>query len=151
MVTELGVDEIHLALTERAISRPDERRAKGRVERLAKIAGEAARQARRRTVPVIHPAAPLAEVGARASSDAACLVFWEEGTQPLPEAIEADEVWVLVGPEGGLSHTELGSVPDFHAVGLGSTILRVETAAPTAVALVLDRVGRLRPVTGSDR
>ena len=54
---------------------------------------------------------------------------------------------MVVGPEGGLSAAEVETLGRFGytAVGLGAAKLRVETAAPVAVALVLDRVGRLRP------
>ena len=52
----------------------------------------------------------------------------------------------MVGPEGGLAEREVDalSASGFAVVGLGAAILRVETAAPVAAALVLDRLGRLR-------
>lgn len=145
MVTELGVDAIHLAISERAVSRPDVDRGQGRVERLARIAREASRQARRRTLPEVHPPATLEEVIHRAPDSADRLVFWENATSPLPARLASRDVWVVVGPEGGLSHTEVKNLEEqgWGAVRMGMTILRVETAAPVAVALILDRSGRL--------
>jgi len=60
-------------------------------------------------------------------------------------AITPDSVWVVVGPEGGLSEDEVatfaaaGAVP----VSLGRQILRTETASVVAAALVLQHFGRL--------
>ena len=56
-----------------------------------------------------------------------------------------ESVWVVVGPEGGLSEDEVatfaaaGAVP----VSLGPQILRTETASVVAAALVLYHFGRL--------
>jgi 16S rRNA (uracil1498-N3)-methyltransferase len=52
----------------------------------------------------------------------------------------------VVGPEGGLGDVEAASLEalGYRPIGLGAAILRVETAAVVAVALVLDRLGGLR-------
>ncbi|NIR31166.1 MAG: RNA methyltransferase [Gammaproteobacteria bacterium] len=145
MTTELGVDAVHLAISERAISRPDASKIGGKLARLEKLAREASRQARRRTVPKIHPPASLVDVAKRASDDAIRLVFWEAASEFLPrELARGADVWVVVGPEGGLSHTEARELAasGYKPVRIGQTILRVQSAAPTALALVLDRVGR---------
>jgi 16S rRNA (uracil1498-N3)-methyltransferase len=146
MATELGVDGVHLAISERTISRPDASKASGKLTRLDKIAREASRQARRRTVPTIHPPRPLEEVIDRAGEDTTRIVFWEDAEEFFPQKLDTvSEVWVVVGPEGGLSHTEVEMLDaaGYVALRLGQTILRVETAAPTALTLVLDRVGRI--------
>jgi len=146
MATELGVDAIHFAITERTISRPDDARGRARVERLGRIAQEAARQARRRIVPHIREPRPLLEVSRRASAESIRLVFWENADAGLPKTLDiSPEMWVIVGPEGGLSQSEVDALgaEGWSQVHLGSSILRVETAAPVALALVLDRAGRL--------
>ncbi len=141
MTAELGVAEIHLAISERAIARPDEARAEGRVERLLRVAREASRQARRTTVPAIHPPRSLIEVARAAPPEAARLVVWEERAS-LPFIVDegASEAWIVVGPEGGLAPREVAALEGYAPVGLGPFVLRVETAAPTAVALALDRM-----------
>ncbi|MDQ3036501.1 MAG: RsmE family RNA methyltransferase, partial [Myxococcota bacterium] len=53
--TEAGATAIHLAIAERSIARPDEDRARGRLDRLSKIAQEAARQSERAELPAIVP------------------------------------------------------------------------------------------------
>ena len=153
MATEIGVDAVHLAITDRTVSRPDGPRGEGRARRLERIATEATRQARRRTVPRIHAPVPLAEAAARAPRGAPRFIFWEESTNALGAQLPvADSVWAVVGGEGGLA---AGEVEELRAlgwvdVGLGPTILRVETAAPVIVGLLLDRAGRLLPLTGPE-
>lgn len=73
------------------------------------------------------------------------VVFWEEATDPL-HAVAFDDlaetVTVGIGPEGGLTAYEV-AVAGLHAVRLGDTILRTETASVVAPSLVLHRLGRL--------
>lgn len=146
MATELGVAEVHLATSGRTVAQPDEKRATKRAERLARIAIEAARQAGRAHVPEILPPAELMDVAARAPEAASRVVLWERATEPFELAPEASSAWVIVGPEGGLAPAEVDALTSsgWRAVGLGPSILRVETAAPVAVALALDRLGGLR-------
>ncbi|MFQ5766559.1 MAG: RsmE family RNA methyltransferase [Acidobacteriota bacterium] len=58
---------------------------------------------------------------------------------------EGGGVRLLVGPEGGLTgaETEMLRRHQFHACRLGPRILRTETAAVAAVALVMARWGDL--------
>jgi len=138
--TEVGVAAVHLTVTERCVARPD-RDAHAKLERLARVAAEAARQAGRATVPDILAPAPLDEVVGRAPDDALRLV-----AAPGAEAFDGagDEAWLVVGPEGGLSEDELERLGarGFEAIGLGPTVLRTETAGVVAPALVLDRLRR---------
>lgn len=145
MATELGVAEIHLATSRRSVPRVEAERVAGKVDRLARIAREASRQAGRAETPIVHAPVPLAEAAARAPGAALRLVFWEEASggfalEPQPSA---PETWVVVGSEGGLASEEVDTLrkEGYRVEGMGTTILRVETAAPVALALVLDRLG----------
>jgi 16S rRNA (uracil1498-N3)-methyltransferase len=143
MTTEAGVAEIQLAIAERSIARPDESRAKGRLDRLEKIAREAARQSERPDVPAITAPAPLFEVAARAPTTAARLILSPREGAPWANALETrDEAWLLIGPEGGLSEAEERALQaeGWTAATIATPILRVETAAPIAVALAVDRI-----------
>jgi len=150
--TELGVTAVHLVASERSVPRLDADRIGKRLDRLERVAVEASRQSGRTDVPDILAPAPLDAVLARAPGDAARIAFAPEQAVSLSDAIAPDarSAWVLIGPEGGLSPDELESAraQGFQAVALGATILRVETAAPVAVALVMDRLGGLRPSKG---
>jgi 16S rRNA (uracil1498-N3)-methyltransferase len=100
----------------------------------------------------LHPARPLLEIARTAPASSHRLVLWERASVPL-HALDlahgggdaARELWAIIGPEGGLSETEVEALRalGFMVAGLGSAILRVETAAPVISALLLARLGRL--------
>jgi 16S rRNA (uracil1498-N3)-methyltransferase len=144
---ELGVARIVPVLTERSVARPDAEA--GRRARWQKIAQEAARQCGRADVPAVDAPVSLAEAlalpglpdrrlalfeGEKARSLGAALA----GAVPAPTAL-------LVGPEGGFAAPEVAAAAaaGFEPVGLGDRILRVETAAIVAVALVAGASGML--------
>lgn len=137
MTSEVGVAAIHLMMTERSVIRPRGDRVPRQLERLGKIASEAARQSERSTVPRIYPPAPMSEVLERAPAESLRLVC-VPGAPPLGHVQSGRPVWVVVGPEGGLSNQELRtmSAMEYHPVGLVGHVLRVETAATVAVALI---------------
>lgn len=151
MLTELGVGALHLAVCERSVPRPG--RDDARVSRLERIALEACAQSGQAHAPHFHAPAPLLEVTARAPEAAGKFVFWERARAGLASLrIEPDreEIWALVGPEGGLSDSEVAHLrgQGYGEVGLGPALLRVETAAPVIAALLLDRLGRFRGYPG---
>lgn len=150
--TELGVTAVHLVTSARSVPRLEGERIAKRLDRLARVAVEAARQSGRNDVPDVLAPAPLDEVLARAPNDAARLVLApgaEGSIESIPE--DARSAWIVIGPEGGLEPGELDGARarGFTIAGLGATVLRVETAAPVAVALVMHRLGGLRPPKGA--
>jgi 16S rRNA (uracil1498-N3)-methyltransferase len=144
MATELGATAIHLAHSERSVARPDDARAHKQLERLARIASEAARQSLRSDVPDLVPPAPLADVIARAPDDARKIAFAIDGEQLSIEP--AREAWVVIGPEGGLAPGEIERARHggFRITRLEGPVLRVETAAPVALAIVRHELARNR-------
>jgi 16S rRNA (uracil1498-N3)-methyltransferase len=140
--TELGVAAIVPVIAQRSVARPPA----GRARRWQTIASEAARQSGRADVPVV---AEVLELDAALSAAKGMrLLLWEEerGTS-LRAALEkvASEVALLVGPEGGWTAEEVEAArrAGFVPVGLGPRVLRVETAAIVAVALVQAAAGGL--------
>ncbi|GAA3694652.1 16S rRNA (uracil(1498)-N(3))-methyltransferase [Zhihengliuella alba] len=84
------------------------------------------------------------------------LVLHEAAAEPLAERVRTaldglgaarslDEVWLLVGPEGGISERELESLRAAGAwpVALGRHVLRSGTAGPAALVLARHLVGDL--------
>jgi 16S rRNA (uracil1498-N3)-methyltransferase len=146
MTSELGVAEIALAVSEFCVARSGvgAAREEQKIERLERVAIEAARQSEQAYVPVLHAARPLAEVLARAPAHAYRAAFLERSETPLPLALPSGEVWLVVGPEGGLSIADraLLEQANFVPTALGRSILRTETAAVVGVALALERVAR---------
>jgi 16S rRNA (uracil1498-N3)-methyltransferase len=151
MLTELGVSSLHVALCERSVPLPSDSSA--RMLRLERIALEACAQSGQPRAPDLHPPRPLLEIARAAPHDSRRLVLWERAITPL-DAIDlaqqageaAPDLWAIIGPEGGLSETEVETLAalGFTVAGLGSAILRVETATPVISALLLARLGRLR-------
>src|SRR5688500_9965487 len=66
MATEIGVSAIHLAESERSVPRTDEARAPKQLERLLRVAQEAARQSLRADVPDLVAPAPFEDAIERA-------------------------------------------------------------------------------------
>ncbi|MFM2070721.1 MAG: hypothetical protein RLZZ623_984 [Actinomycetota bacterium] len=122
-LTEIGIDRIVLFESARSVVRWDgDKRAK-QLDRLQRIAREAAAQSRRVWLPEVR-------VGSFAELlDLDGVAIAEPGAG---ERITAATRAVLIGPEGGYDQLELPErVPH---VSLASTVLRVETAAIVAAA-----------------
>lgn len=140
-LTELGVDEIRPWVAARTVVRWDDRTAASKAERWRAIALAASKQSRRARLPTVGGPVPLNEISA------VTLLLHEEATDRLRDVVIADtgEIGVVIGPEGGLAPDEVERLTTLGArpAGLGSAILRTETAAIVAAALVLHRVGRL--------
>jgi 16S rRNA (uracil1498-N3)-methyltransferase len=151
--TELGVGRIVPIVTGRSVSRP----AAGTVRRprWEKIAQEAARQCGRADVPRIDDPLPLADAISAPDLPGRRLALWEAERGRSLRGVLADgsaapgraapATALLVGPEGGFAPEEvaLAQAAGFVPVGLGPRILRVETAAIVAVALVQAAAGGL--------
>ncbi len=124
-LTELGVDRIVLLAAERTIVRWEGARAGRHLERLERVAREAAMQCRRPRLPEVAGPVPF-RVAATWTGAARCDV----GGAPMSLAHPT----VLVGPEGGWTETEREAL--LPSVALAPHILRVETAAIAAAALL---------------
>jgi 16S rRNA (uracil1498-N3)-methyltransferase len=111
-------------------------------ERWQKIAREAAETAHRGAVPRVDELAPWGALFVRL--DGRIVVCWEEASGPrLLEASRDGDVTLVVGPEGGLSADEIEMARSHAAaiVSLGPRILRAETAAIAAVAMIVGARG----------
>ena len=129
--TEVGVAAFRLVVTERCIVRDLPER---RLERLRTIAREAAEQSERGVVPEIAPPVPLADVLASGS----VLLFERHDGQRLGQ-LEPPPTTVVIGPEGGFTQIEVRAAP--RVAGLGPRILRSESVAVAAAAVILSRTG----------
>jgi 16S rRNA (uracil1498-N3)-methyltransferase len=138
-LTELGVSRIHpviAARTEAHLAKSAEKR----LERWRRIAHEAAQQSRRLEPPEISPPASL-EKAITVANGCRIVLSEHEKDVSLLAALEscAPPVTLALGPEGGWTQQEAGLFRDreWLAASLGSTILRAETAAIAAVAVVM--------------
>lgn len=134
-LTELGVDRVVPFTAERSVVRWDGGRSGHHVDRLRRIAHQAAMQSRRTWLPEVDDLRSFAEAAAVPGA-----VLADPGGEPP----SLDRPVVLVGPEGGWAEDE--AAVGLPAVGLGPTVLRSETAAVAAGTLLCAlRAGVLGP------
>lgn len=122
--TEIGVDRLVLLHAERSVVRWDDDRAARHVERLRRVAAVAAMQSRRVWLPELS-----------GPQSAAAVLPTAVVAEPGGRSLAASDTSVAIGPEGGWSPDELATATD--TVSLGPNILRVETAAVVATALLV--------------
>jgi 16S rRNA (uracil1498-N3)-methyltransferase len=136
-LTELGIDRIVPFIAERSVVRWDTERSRRHVERLRRVAREAAMQSRRCRLPDVADLARFADLVA---NDRGAVALAEREGQPPSLLCRT----MLIGPEGGWSRSELAlSVSN---VALGDQVLRAETAAITAAGILTAlRSGLVRP------
>jgi 16S rRNA (uracil1498-N3)-methyltransferase len=111
-------------------------------ERWQKIAREAAETAHRGAIPRVDELVPWGALFVRL--DGRVVVCWEEATGPrLAEVSLNGDVSIVTGPEGGLSSDEIDMARSHEAAiaSLGARILRAETAAIAAVAMLVGARG----------
>jgi 16S rRNA (uracil1498-N3)-methyltransferase len=142
-LTELGVAAIVPTLTAHGLipEAPDARR----LDRWRAIVREASEQCGRGRVPTLHAGVPFSQAISQADGTV-LLAFEGEQRLDLQTALRGrpDSVSLLVGPEGGFSPEEVALARDrASVVTLGPRILRAETAAVVAAALVLYELGDL--------
>lgn len=128
--TELGVDRIIPIITERCVVKVDSKEEK-KIIRWSRIVKEASEQCKRVNVPIIENIRYIKD-----------LIFFDgvkyvcstrENSKNIKNVmhniLECAKMYIVVGPEGGLSINEEEKLNDmgFVSISLGSRIMRVET------------------------
>ena len=133
--TELGANEITPIVSERCEVRLKDERADKRLAHWRQVAISACEQCGRSSVPVIHPPVTLAEW--LKTVDATLKLVLHPVAEPLVSHARPERLAFLIGPEGGLSETEVEQAKDagFHAARLGPRVLRTETAPVVALTV----------------
>ncbi len=136
--TELGISRLLVFESARSVSKWDAKKIPKKLERLQKISKEAAEQSYRAHLPTIEYVT-YDEVLQRAADYTACLIAYEESAKEgeaaafastLSRLQSGDSLLVVIGPEGGLTETEVSRLTagGFVPASLGRRILRTETA-----------------------
>ena len=139
-LTEIGAVKIVPVDTKRAVAKLDK---SAKVERLRKIAREAAKQSKRGIVPEVADSMSFKKAVEMASeSDLSIIAYEEEVETSLKMALSGKTpktVSVMIGPEGGFEKAEIEKALDKDAkiISLGKRILRTETASITALSLIM--------------
>lgn len=148
--TELGIKRFVPILSERSrVKLDDPKRAASKMRRLEKVALAAIKQCRRSYRPEIaEPISLNSFLDATEPSDAHLLFHPSDSAETLQRCLPDEtisRVTLLVGPEAGFSEIEVAAAvaAGYHHVSLGGRVLRSETAAPVACALVMAQLGEL--------
>ncbi|WP_108669598.1 16S rRNA (uracil(1498)-N(3))-methyltransferase [Peribacillus acanthi] len=153
--TELGACGFVPFNADRSIVKWDEKKSQKKLERLQKIAKEAAEQSHRSFLPMIHDSKRLKDLIAFSKEFTHKVVAFEEQAKQgevsafakvLQSAQNGDSLLIVFGPEGGLSSIEIDELEKngFIACGLGPRIMRTETAPLYALAAVSYQLELLR-------
>lgn len=148
LLTEVGVDAIVPWQAQNCVTRWSGERGEKAHTKWVANAREAAKQSRRSWLPVVESPCSTAQVcdQVRAARErgAAVWLLHEAADRDEPPALDAPEVWLIVGPEGGVSDQEVDALSTAGAipVRLGSTVFRTSTAGVVAAAVVSTLTGR---------
>jgi len=141
-LTELGAARLVPVKMERCVVKLDEKDGKKRQERLSKIAREAAKQCKRGGCLEVEAPQSWKQLRESMQQHDLLLVPWEDAAgyglaAAHAEFLEARDIGIVIGPEGGMSANEIAAIEEIGArqITLGPRILRTETAAITACAL----------------
>ena len=154
--TELGAACIQPLLTEHTISRPDEDTAANKLEKWRTTALEAVKQCGNPWLPRIEPPLTFAaalQLGEK--TDLALFASLHAAARPVRTVVEEflsrerrrpARVTVWVGPEGDFSPAELAALArhGVQPITLGPLVLRCDTAAVAALAVVMNEVNAAR-------
>lgn len=144
---ELGVSEIFPVLTERCVSRPDEKSLAKKRQRWQKIALEAAKQSGRGAVPNIGEALSFNDSTERMKALEASFMCYEKGgiTLSHDHVSGKHSIGLLIGSEGGFEQSEADHAAQNGIIltGLGKRILRCETAPIAAISIIMSLTGNM--------
>lgn len=128
--TELGVDRIIPIITERCVVKVDSKEDK-KIIRWSRIVKEASEQCKRLNVPIIENIRYIKDLNFFDGVKYVCST--RENSKNIKNVmhniLECAKMYIVVGPEGGLSINEEEKLNDmgFVSISLGSRIMRVET------------------------
>lgn len=146
-MVEAGGGKLVPMLTERCVSRPDEKAAAKKRERWQKIAEEAAKQCGRGKIPEVAPLMTFEQAILEAEQKGPILFFYEGGGTSLRELVDdtTQALSIFIGPEGGFAEEEVAFAKEHGAkIGsLGTRIFRTETAATAALAAIMALTGNM--------
>jgi len=143
--TELGVSGIVPLFTERSVVRLGAQQAERKLNHWRAIAIAACEQSGRNRLPKVAPPLSLADLLRSGADREGGRLLLSPGATSRLDALPhpATSVTVLIGPEGGLTDAEQEAAvaAGFLPVRLGPRVLRTETAAIAALALLQREFG----------
>jgi 16S rRNA (uracil1498-N3)-methyltransferase len=139
--TELGVSTVAPLRTERTEVRLKGEREEKKLRHWQQVAISACEQCGRNQIPLIQPLQDITPWISTVRADARLVLHHR--ADDMAGATAPASVALLVGPEGGLSQTEIAAAEQagFSSLQLGPRVLRTETAPLAAIAIVQARWG----------
>ena len=143
MATQLGMTRFTPLNCGRSVVKP----GANSMARWKKICLEACKQSRRFHLPVIESASTIQDVVKYAATHGSDAWIAHSAVQAMTVSTaayqNANDVTILIGPEGGFTEDEIGQAVAAGArpLTLGTSILRIETAAVALVAAFALKVG----------
>jgi 16S rRNA (uracil1498-N3)-methyltransferase len=146
--TEIGVARFVPVITSRSLIRDPVDSKPEKLNRWRRIIREAAEQSGRGRLPQLLTTEPFSNAAAGASCHDCAIIAWEGAVGETVRSVlkqndTALDVGLFIGPEGGFEPNEIDEAMSHHIfpVTLGPRILRTETAAVVATALILHELG----------
>lgn len=141
---ELGISRIVVVQSERTVTRLDGSKASEKMARWRRIAAEASEQSGRGIIPEMVGIIGFSDLATIIQKTDMAIIAWEEEQetplkQVLREKPDSRSALLIIGPEGGLteSEVELARSAGAKSVSLGKRVLRSETAAIAACSVVM--------------
>lgn len=144
---EIGVVRVIPVDTKRCVAKLDKSE---KIDRLQKIALEAAKQSRRGIVPVVCPTISFKDAVSEAKKADLSIIPYEEETKNSLKSVLVGKapqtVAIMIGPEGGFDKDEIehAMANGITPVTLGKRILRTETAGLAVSSAVLYEFGEMQ-------
>jgi 16S rRNA (uracil1498-N3)-methyltransferase len=148
-LTELGVDRIVPVESQHSTTLLERDAGQKKSHRWPDVINRAARQCRRAMLPELLAAKSYLEaLSLSAEAELKLMLYEGDACWSFRESfgsLKPQSVALLIGPEGGFSETEVAEARDagFVPVSLGPRIMRTETAAIVAAALIQSFLGDL--------
>lgn len=148
-LTEIGVDRIVPVESQRSTTQENRDSQQKKSHRWPDVISKAARQCRRAVLPELIETTSFQEAITESQAELKLMLYEGDTSWSFVEgfgSLKPQSVALLVGPEGGFSpeEVEMAQGLGFLPVSLGPRILRTETAAIVAAALVQSYLGDLR-------
>ena len=142
---ELGISKIVPVEMKHCVVKLDEKKKNSKVARWQAISESAAKQSKRNIIPKIENVISFSQMLIEVQNLDLFIVPYEnkngmEATRNVLERIKSGiKIGILIGPEGGFDVKEIDRAikAGGNAVSLGKRILRTETAAISAVSMVM--------------
>lgn len=136
---EAGVTNIYPLISERTTTRPSPESDINKRRHWQRIIISACEQCGRATLPALHETIGLPHLKNVASGERGFILDTEANETLVEFSHETfTSVWLLVGPEGGLTRSEFNEAQQkgYRAITLGPRIMRTETAALSVIVCV---------------